>query len=302
MPGPGSKRIRENEVRNKKIWLNLKKTSIMKPQSTPGGLIKRSFYVNCRFALLLLSIFTLAVFCQAPAKREFYQLKVYNFSDRSQEDRLDKYLKDAYLPALHRAGINTVGVFKPVESSGDHGKKIYVLVPFQTMDQFVRIDDVLEKDQQYITAGKSYIEARFDNPPYDRIESYLMRAFKDMPRLRVPGHSTPPGDRIYELRSYESATEDLYKRKVHMFNEGGEINIFEKLNFNAVFYGEVLSGSSMPNLIYMTTFPDMKTRDEYWGIFRADPDWDVLKVVEYYNNTVSRNNTFLLHPTDYSDI
>ena len=87
-----------------------------------------------------------------------------------------------------------------------------------------------------------------------------------------------------------------------MFNEGGEIDIFDKLNFNAVFYGEVLSGSTMPNLVYMTSFPDRATRDEYWNIFRADPDWAELRVVEYYANTVSKNNTYFLYPTDYSDI
>lgn len=266
--------------------------------------MKKLFYANSRLLLLLLLAiaFIQPGYSNSSASQEYYQLMVYNFNNKSQEARLDSYLRDAYLPALHRAGINAVGVFKPIESNEDHGKKIYVLIPFQTMDQFLQLPDLLEKDQRYETAGKDYIEARFDNPPYDRIESTLMRAFIDMPRMRVPQHPTPPGDRIYELRSYESATEKLYERKVHMFNQGGEIAIFEKLNFGAVFYGEVLSGSTMPNLIYMTTFPNLATRNEYWGIFRVDPDWEALRVVEYYANTVSKNNTHLLRPTDYSDI
>ncbi len=250
--------------------------------------------------LLFLFIFTLSSY--SADKQMIYQLKVYNFSEKSQEARLDAFLEDAYLPALHRAGINAVGVFKPVEGEDDYGNKIYVLIPFQSLDQFAQLESLLDKDEQFNRAGKDYIEAPFDNPPYDRIESTLLRAFEDMPKLHVPYHSTPPGKRIYELRSYEAATEDLYKRKVHMFNQGGEIDIFEKLNFNAVFYGEVLSGSEMPNLIYMTTFPDKSTRDAYWDAFRVDPDWEELKVVEYYENTVSKNNTYFLHPTDYSDI
>ena len=257
-----------------------------------------------RLSILLLLLFVSAnhLFSMNSEKQEFYQLKIYNFSDKSQEDRLDKFLRDAYLPALHRTGIITVGVFKPIEGEDDHGKKIYVLIPFQTMDQFLQLESLLDRDQQYLNAGKDYIEASFDDPPYDRIESLLLRAFMDMPKLHVPNHPTLPGERIYEMRSYESATEDLYKRKVHMFNQGGEIDIFDKLNFNAVFYGEVLSGSTMPNLIYMTTFPDRATRDEYWSIFRSDPDWDELKIVEYYANTVSKNTIYFLHPTDYSDI
>jgi hypothetical protein len=266
--------------------------------------MKKSTPFYLRASLLLIILFCTAplIFSITPARQAFYQLVVYNFSGQSQEDRLDIYLKGAYLPALHRAGIKTVGVFKPVESDKDHGKKIYVLIPFNTIDQFVGLPALLKQDKRYKTEGKDYIEATFDNPPYDRIETTLMQAFKDMPQLFVPQHATPPGNRVYEMRSYESATEELYNRKVHMFNEGGEIAIFEKLNFNAVFYGDVLSGSTMPNLIYMTTFPDMETRDKYWGRFRADPDWEVLKAIEYYQNTVSKNNTYLLYPTDYSDI
>ena len=54
-----------------------------------------------------------------------------------------------------------------------------------------------------------------------------------------------------------------------MFNEGGEIDLFNKLNFNAVFYGEVLSGSSMPNLMYMTSFENKADRDAHWKSFGA---------------------------------
>jgi hypothetical protein len=35
---------------------------------------------------------------------------------------------------------------------------------------------------------------------------------------------------------------------------GGEVPLFVRLGFNAVFYGEVIVGSHMPNLMYMTTF------------------------------------------------
>lgn len=265
--------------------------------------MKKSFSFCCRSLILLLSlvIWMPVALSMDPGNREFYQLKVYNFSSGSQENRLDKYLEEAYLPALRRAGISAVGVFKPVEGD-DPGKKIYVLVPFNSMDEFSELPALLEKDREYLTAGREYIDAPFDDPPYDRIESTLMRAFMDMPRLKVPEHSTPPGERIYELRSYESATEELYKKKVHMFNEGGELRLFERLDFNAVFYGDVLSGSAMPNLVYMTSFPNRAVRDEYWNIFRVDPEWVVMRDLEQYENTVSKIEIFFLRPTDYSDI
>ena len=43
----------------------------------------------------------------------------------------------------------------------------------------------------------------------------------------------------------------MHKKPCTMFNEGGEIRLFARLNFNAVFYGDVLAGDRMPNLMYM---------------------------------------------------
>jgi hypothetical protein len=266
--------------------------------------MKTILYDSNRFLFLFLFLFvyTPTVFGMAPPKQEFYQIKIYVYNNKSQEDRLDKFLKDAYLPALQRTGIKNVGVFKPIEGEADHGKKIYVLIPFKNADQFIKLDNILDKDRQYKERGKDYIDAAYNNPPYDRIESIFLRAFMDMPKMYVPNHATPPSERVYELRSYEAATEKLYLKKVHMFNEGGEIKIFDKLKFNAVFYGEVLSGSTMPNLIYMTTFANRAERDKHWSTFRVDPDWEKLKGKEEYNNTVSKSHTYFLRPTDYSGI
>ena len=52
-------------------------------------------------------------------------------------------------------------------------------------------------------------------------------------------------ERIYELRSYESATEAKAVKKSQMFNEGGEIGIFESVSSDAVFY-QGFDGSQMP--------------------------------------------------------
>ena len=89
--------------------------------------------------------------------------------------------------------------------------------------------------------------------------------------------------------------------KIHMFNEGGEMAIFEKIGSNAVFYGQVLFGSLKPRLMYMTTYANMKSHDEHWAAFRAHPDWKVLSAKDEYKNTVTKANPYLLYPTDYSD-
>lgn len=87
-----------------------------------------------------------------------------------------------------------------------------------------------------------------------------------------------------------------------MFNDGGEVTLFKRLNFNAVFYGEVWSGSHMPNLMYMTTFENRADRDEHWKVFGADPEWVKLKALPQYQNNVSKAGIIFLRPVDYSDI
>ena len=251
-------------------------------------------------AVILLIAFSGTLTAQK-SKRDFYQLKVYTLASDTQEKAVDKYLEEAFLPALHRAKIPSVGVFKPIPNEKDTVRKTYVLIPFSSMDQFLKLDQTLAKDAEYQTAGAAYINAPFNQAPYARIESTLLQAFTDMPTMATPKLDGPKSKRVYELRSYESATEKLYVNKVDMFNAGGEITLFDKLGFNAVFYGEVLSGSKMPNLMYMTTFSDMDSRNEHWKAFSAAPEWKTLSAMPKYQKNVSKNDTMLLYPAEYSD-
>ena len=168
-------------------------------------------------------------------------------------------------------------------------------------DQYFELVTVLEKDKVYQLAGKEFLDAPPANPPFSRYESVFMKAFSHMPQFRVPSYSTPASERIYELRSYESATEAKALKKIQMFNEGGEIAIFEKVGSNAVFYAQVLFGSQKPRLMYMTTYADMKSHDEHWNAFRNSPEWKTLSSMEEYRNATSKTKPYLLHPTDYSD-
>ena len=86
-----------------------------------------------------------------------------------------------------------------------------------------------------------------------------------------------------------------------MFNEGGEIKLFDRLGFNAVFYGEVLSGCRMPNLMYMTSFANMESRNEHWKAFSNDAEWKALSSDKKYANNVSKIDTYFLRATEYSD-
>ena len=247
-------------------------------------------------SFLIISSFSLA------KKRDIYQIKIYSLENEQQEQRMDKFLKNAYIPALHRAGISNVGVFKPVEEDDLAGKLIYVLIPFKSISLFEKLESVLNKDNKYLTDGSDYIDAAHDNAPYVRVKSILLRSFKTMPAYGIPTHTTPPSQQIYELRSYQAATEKLYEKKVEMFTDGGESKIFMDLGFQPIFFGEVISGSTMPNLMYLTTFKNKSSQDEHWNAFRSAPAWLDLKADEQYNNTVSKSEKFYLYPTDYSEL
>jgi len=233
--------------------------------------------------------------------QEYYQLKIYSFEREVQEGITDTYLMDAYIPALKRQGISHIGVFKLRPDYKTPSDKTFVLIPFSSLEQFVNVETKLAGDSAYLNAGKEYLEASHEQAPYHRIESILMRAFKEMPKMRPASLEGDRKERVYELRSYESPNEAYYKRKVHMFNEGGEIPLFESLGFNAVFYADVISGGQMPNLMYMTTFKDMETRDALWKDFFDSEKWGEISVMPQYQKTVSHADIMLLYPTAYSD-
>ena len=253
---------------------------------------------------LILTILFLTIFFSGAAQSvgpQYYQLKIYSFETDKQMEVTDAYLKNAFIPVLKKLDIGPVGVFKPQPTDSITPKKTYVLIPFNSLVQFGLLEDALMADETHNENGKTYLAATHDNPPYLRIQSILMKAFSEMPKMQTPKLDGPRKDRIYELRSYEAATENLYKKKVDMFNAGGEVVLFEKLGFNAVFYAEVLAGSQMPNLMYMTTHANQEARDSNWKSFVDSPEWNELKVIPKYQNTVSRNEQTFLYPTEYSD-
>ena len=74
------------------------------------------------------------------------------------------------------------------------------------------------------------------------------------------------------------------------------------LEFQPIFFGEVISGSIMPNLMYLTTFENKTSQEKHWDAFRKSSDWNSLKEDKQYKNTVSKIEKLYLYPTDYSEL
>lgn len=240
---------------------------------------------------------------QNASKGDFYELRTYLIKDKAQEQLVENYLQNAFIPTLHRAGWSNIGVFKPVEKdTANFGKRLFVLIPAKSLDALAMLPKTLLNDPQYDAAGKAYLNLPNESPAYQRMEIAWMTAFTGHPHLETPNMTSQKSERVYEIRSYESATEKLFANKVHMFNVADEIALFKKLGFNAAFYSEVVAGARMPNLIYMICFDNAASRDAHWKSFVDSEEWKKMTALpEYKPKNVSKIDSYLLHPTPYSD-
>ncbi|GAC1430310.1 MAG: hypothetical protein NVSMB7_06640 [Chitinophagaceae bacterium] len=232
------------------------------------------------------------------SKQEFYELRVYTFKNPEQEKITEDYFEKAAIPALNRLGSKNIGVFKEMKP-GDQ-TRLFVIIPYKSIEDFVQLDDKLLNDVVYKEAATGNLNATAAAPEYERIESSLLKAFLHMPVI-VPPAKKP---RIFELRRYESSTETASKKKIEMFNEKGEINIFKRTGLIPVFFGETIIGALRPNLTYMLTFDDMAAHDKNWKSFGSDPEWKKISSVPEYADAriVSHITSTFLVPAECSQV
>lgn len=253
------------------------------------------------FTSILLIIFSTSSFAVPPVKESrYFQLKVYHYTSNDQEAMIDNYLQKDFIPSLHTAGLSNIGVFKAIANDTAADKKMYVFIPFTSLKQWEKYS--LESANKTSGSTDEYINATSDKPAFSRMENIFLKAFELMPKIVPSKLKGPKSERVYELRSYESASEKLYRNKVKMFNQGGEIDIFSRLDFNPVFYSEVVFGCKMPNLMYMTSFENMQSREEHWKAFSDDPAWKKLSAMPEYQKNVSHSDINFLRPTEYSEL
>jgi len=229
-------------------------------------------------------------------EREYLEFRQYRLHVGSKKNRVGNFLRDVGIPAMNRVGIGPVGVFSAMY--GPSSPTLYVLLVHKSIESVVNSASLLMADDEYRKAGAEFVNAPLSEPAYVRMESSLMVAFKDMPKLDVPEKKS----RIFELRTYESHSIKAAKKKIEMFNEGGEIAIFRRTGLQPVFFGETLIGPRMPNLTYMLVFDDLADRDAKWKVFGGDPAWKKLRSDPAYKDTVSNITDFILRPAPYSQI
>jgi len=257
--------------------------------------------------LLAISVSLLLSICfsikASAAPREYYLLQIYHCSTQKQIDHIDKFMKSTYLPYLHQSGISKIGVFAPIDNDTAIDKKLFVWIPLKSINELDVLDQKIEKLDPMGMSSIIHLEGVDGALPYNRIENILSKAFKAQPQYDKKSNIAKgtPDERIFEFRSYESVSESMHLKKVHMFNEGKEIDFFTRLKFNSIFYAKVLAGARMPNLIYMTSFKNIADREAHWKAFGEDPYWKKISVAPAYLNSVSKADIILMKAKDYAD-
>jgi hypothetical protein len=227
--------------------------------------------------------------------KEIIELREYELSFGSNQANLHTYLKEALIPALNKYGAQHVGAFS--ELGNFEPAKIYVLISYPGIEDYFKIPSRLSTDSDYLSASLNYHSLPPENKVFSRFTTRLMIAFDGLPKVSA----NLKGSGIYELRTYEGYSEDAVRRKISMFNEA-ELGIFRNNDINPVFFGEVIAGPDLPNLTYMVAFKDMAERNQKWEKFGADPDWNRIKVLPEYANTVSKIIKKFLEPLPYSQV
>lgn len=227
--------------------------------------------------------------------QQIFEMRVYTFKFRGNQKAMHNYLQKALIPAYNRYGVTNVGVF--MELGESEPAKLYVLIPHNSLEDMASVPRKLSKDLEYGIAAEKFIKMPADTPVYSRYDTYLMQAFSAIPKVEVPEQK----ERIFELRTYEGYNEDAVRRKVLMFN-AEELPLFYELKLNPVFFGHIMSGPKMPALMYMLSFDSMESRNKAWGAFIKHPEWNRMKALPKYANTVSNIHKVFLKPVEYSQI
>lgn len=202
---------------------------------------------------------------------QIYELRCYRlrYSKADQFGRLTSFLESEHLPMTERLGM-VQGYFRV--TLGEFTPRVYTLSVYDSLADMGAKMEARRADKAWTRAA-----TEFGSEPeaaYDRVESWLLRAFDGMKKIEVP--EAPEKPRAYDLRLYEQETFRDTEEKMRMFNEE-EIQIFRDAGVNPLFFGETIVGSHMPSLMYVSHYPDMEARGQAWSTFGSSEGWQRIK-------------------------
>jgi hypothetical protein len=239
------------------------------------------------------------------ARPEFYELRIFKLRSGPQMKLMNDFLGEVFLPTLNRLNVKPVGAFNV--TFGPEMPSIYLLSAYGSLGEYqtvrARTEEELRKNKA--PSARAFLTGVGPTAPYARVETQLLQAFDNMPRLELPAGTAKREPRIFELRTYETAFEDGQRKKIEMFGTRmGELALFRRVGLTPVFFAASLVGPRQPSFSYLLTFPDLAAREAAWKRFREDAEWAKLKVTPGYTDADIMQNIadFILTPTAYSQI
>jgi hypothetical protein len=238
---------------------------------------------------------TTNMFAAAAPKGSIIELRHYSMRNTSdaQMQRTSEFIEKYALPAGKRAGEGTSAVFASL--IGPDGPFLLLINSYPSLTAMEAIQAKGSEDKEFMQA----LEAYYARPGlgYQRVKVSLLRAIDSMPQIEAPPVEPGQAPRVFELRTYESNNSATLRRKVRMFEQGGELGIFRRVGIRPVFFGTAIAGDNLPQLTYMVCYDDLAAREKAWKAFLADPEWLKLRaqpgladaeIVSNISNTMMR--------------
>src|ERR1035437_2134108 len=258
--------------------------------------MQRRNFLTASLAASALALTRTAAAQPAPAQPanapEYYQIRRYQLHSGTQTALTQSYFADALIPALSRLGFGPIGAFQA--DFGIQSPAYYLLIPAASVEALAQITLRLAGDPAFLKAADPFWNAPASAP---RVEPSLLSAFSGCPRLTPPPATAAKSKRIFQMRTYESPSEQAHIRKVEMFNNG-EYDCFKAAGFHLVFFADTLIGSRMPCLTYMLSISTLDELNPRWDAFHNDPGWKTLSSTPRYSfePIVSNITNLILSP------
>ncbi len=235
----------------------------------------------------------------AEAENQIFELREYKLrnSKTGQSKRLSEFMEQEHLPMTKRTGVSAAGYFSVY--LGEDTPRYITVTAYDSMADMGKKIDARAADKAWMKAATEFGAA--DYPPFDRVESRLLRAFDGMKRIEVPKPNEAP--RFFDLRLYQQETYHDSREKMKMFNTG-EIDVFRECGINPLLFGSTMVGTKMPNLVYIVFYDDETARAKAWKTFGGHPKWKEIRSTPGWSNDeiVSNIDNTHLRPLPFSPI
>jgi len=235
----------------------------------------------------------------AETENQIFEIREYKTrnSKALQSKRLQAFFEQEHLPMTKRTGVSAVGYFSVY--LGEDTPRYVTVTAYDSMADMGKKLDARAADKAWTKAADEF--GSDDLPPFDRVESRLLRAFDGMKKIEVPKPNDAP--RFFDLRLYQQETYRDTREKMKMFNTG-EIAVFRESGVHPLLFGHTLVGTKMPNLVYMVFYDDEVARAKAWKTFGGHPKWKKIRSTPGWSNDeiVSNIDNTHLKPLSFSPI